>query len=137
MLTFDAAGVSPELGNHFARGAGDFNVINAAAPGAVQLAGRGCEVVAQLARGQKADRAGLGHDPLIIAVAGVGKGGIGKGEYHTTMTYPMAVEHVLRNLHRHIGLSGRDMGDTQPERLTGRIMSAQGLRGFFGNLLRS
>jgi hypothetical protein len=35
MLTFDAAGVSPELGNHFARGAGDFNIINAAAPGAV------------------------------------------------------------------------------------------------------
>ena len=80
MLTFDAAGVSPELGNHFARGAGDFNIINAAAPGAVQLAGRGGELIAQLAGGQKADGAGLGHDPLIIAVAGVGKGRIGQGE---------------------------------------------------------
>ena len=35
----------------------------------------------------------------------------------------MAVEHLLCDLHGHIGLSGRDMGDLQPQRLTGRIMA--------------
>ena len=80
MLAFDAAGVSPKLGNHFARGAGDFNVINAAASGAVQLAGLGGQLIAQFAGRKKADRAGLGHDTLIIAVAGMGKGSVGQRE---------------------------------------------------------
>ena len=136
MLTFDAAGVSPELGNHFARGAGDFNIINAAAPGAVQLAGRGGQLVAQLAWGEKTDSASLGHDPLIIAVARMRKGGVGQGEDQAAVADPMAVEHLLCDLHGHIGLSGRDMGDPQPQRMAGRIMGAQGRGGFFGNLLR-
>ena len=48
----------------------------------------------------------------------------------------MAVEHLLCDLHGHIGLSGRDMGDPQPQRLTGRIMCTQGRGRFFSNLLR-
>ena len=114
MLALDAAGVSPKLGTHLARGAGDFNVINAAAPGAVQLAGRGGQLVAQLAGRKKADRAGLGHDPLIIAVAGMGKGGVGQREDQAAMADSMAIEHLLCDLHSHMGLSGRDVDDLQP-----------------------
>lgn len=99
MLAFDGAGLSAKLSDDFSCFAADFYVINTAAPGAVNLASGGNEHGISFAGCQKTNATALGHNPLIVAVTSMGKGGVSEGEDQPAVANSMAIELVGRDGH--------------------------------------
>ena len=74
-----------------------FNVIDAAASAAHGFRGGGSQRFLGFSGREEGDRAVLGNRPLIMRVAGVGKGSVGQGEDESAVANAVAVLDFLHD----------------------------------------